>query len=279
MSASYPGAVKTFATKNNGDTLQAAHINDLQDEVNAIESGLLTGTAAISASNASFATLSVSGNSTLASTIAIGTVPYIFPSSGGVTGHVLTIDSTGGSTLTLAWKIPGSPVIDRQSSLVTVANTTTATDVYTFTVPSNTIGSNKTLHLMLLGDHLINDGSADSVKAVVKYGASTVFSGTVAAVNNGANRGALRLEAEISGAGVTNAQRAWGEFRVGDSAQNNAGGVGADITGLLTYMKWAANNNLAEDASTTKNLVVTFQCGRANALVDMRVHTVYAEIK
>jgi len=82
MSASYPGAVKTFAVRNNGDTIQAAHIDDLQDEVTAIETGLLTGTAPISASNASFVHLNASGDSTLASsTLKIGTIPYIFPSS------------------------------------------------------------------------------------------------------------------------------------------------------------------------------------------------------
>lgn len=39
--ASYPTAVKSFTTKASGETVQAAHINDLQDEVTAIETGLL----------------------------------------------------------------------------------------------------------------------------------------------------------------------------------------------------------------------------------------------
>jgi len=43
--ASYPSSVKTFTTKANGDAIQAAHINDLQDEVTAIEGGLLNGLA------------------------------------------------------------------------------------------------------------------------------------------------------------------------------------------------------------------------------------------
>lgn len=40
--ASYPGAVKAFTTKNLGDVVQAAHINDVQDEITAIEQALLT---------------------------------------------------------------------------------------------------------------------------------------------------------------------------------------------------------------------------------------------
>jgi len=41
--ASYPTSVKTFTTRNAGDVIQPSHVNDLQDEVNAVEAGLLTG--------------------------------------------------------------------------------------------------------------------------------------------------------------------------------------------------------------------------------------------
>jgi hypothetical protein len=40
--ASYPTAVKSFTTKNTGNTVQAAHVNDLQEEVAAIETDILT---------------------------------------------------------------------------------------------------------------------------------------------------------------------------------------------------------------------------------------------
>jgi hypothetical protein len=43
--ASYPGAVKAFSTKSAGDTIQPAHINDIQDEITAIENALLNGIA------------------------------------------------------------------------------------------------------------------------------------------------------------------------------------------------------------------------------------------
>lgn len=42
MPASFPSSVKSFTTRNAGDTIQPAHVNDLQDEVAAIEAGLLT---------------------------------------------------------------------------------------------------------------------------------------------------------------------------------------------------------------------------------------------
>lgn len=60
--ASFPGSVKTFTNRNAGDTIQPSHVNDLQDEVNAIEDGILNGTARIRSSNAQ-----IDGLSTFAS--------------------------------------------------------------------------------------------------------------------------------------------------------------------------------------------------------------------
>jgi len=43
MSASYPGSVKSFASRSPGQVIGSAHINDLQDEVAAIEQALVVG--------------------------------------------------------------------------------------------------------------------------------------------------------------------------------------------------------------------------------------------
>lgn len=51
MPASYPTSVFAPATKNPGDVIQAAHVNDLQTEVTAIEDGILNGTAPVTSSN------------------------------------------------------------------------------------------------------------------------------------------------------------------------------------------------------------------------------------
>lgn len=53
MAASYPGAVKTFTTKSDGagNKIQADHVNAMQDEITAIEDGILNGSAPITSSN------------------------------------------------------------------------------------------------------------------------------------------------------------------------------------------------------------------------------------
>ena len=62
--ASFPTTAKTFASRSNGQTIDAAHVGDLQDEVAAIEDGYLTGTARLNSSNSTVANLSVTGGST-----------------------------------------------------------------------------------------------------------------------------------------------------------------------------------------------------------------------
>jgi hypothetical protein len=45
LAASYPTSVKAFSTRNTGDAINASHVNDLQDEVTAIENALINGIA------------------------------------------------------------------------------------------------------------------------------------------------------------------------------------------------------------------------------------------
>lgn len=68
---SFPTSVKVFTTKLDGagNNINAAHVNDIQDEVNAIEAGYLNATArlnssALSALASTVASLNVSGAST-----------------------------------------------------------------------------------------------------------------------------------------------------------------------------------------------------------------------
>lgn len=104
MPASFPGAVKTFATRTAGQTIDPGHLNDLQDEVTALEAGYINGTAPLNSSNATMVALTVTDITTLTSSVVIGGKPYIFPSSAGSTGQVLMVEAVGGSTMRLEWR-------------------------------------------------------------------------------------------------------------------------------------------------------------------------------
>lgn len=53
--ASFPNSVFAPVTRSNGQTIDAAHVNDLQDEIVAIEAGYRNGTAPLNSSGSTFA--------------------------------------------------------------------------------------------------------------------------------------------------------------------------------------------------------------------------------
>jgi len=131
--ASYPNSVVAFTTTNQGDLSQPSDINDVRREIEAIEGGLLNGTAPLVSSHASVQGLNVTGNSTLGSSITIGTLPYVLPSSGGSTGQVLTIVSTSGSTMTVEWRaVAASGPVVKAAATVTVSGGVTIGNVSGF---------------------------------------------------------------------------------------------------------------------------------------------------
>src|SRR5581483_4641870 len=85
LMASFPSAIKAFTTKSAGNVIQPADVNDLQDEVNAMEDGYLNGTARLNSSNSTVKTLSVLGGSTFVGNVVIEefrrTVPLRYPST------------------------------------------------------------------------------------------------------------------------------------------------------------------------------------------------------
>lgn len=96
MPASYPTAAKSFTVKNTGDIIQAADVDDLQDEVTAIEQTLITGPITLPAVTAASAV--VTGASSLASLHVTGgsTFAGSFTSSNSTVNNLNVV---GGSTL------------------------------------------------------------------------------------------------------------------------------------------------------------------------------------
>lgn len=82
---SYPNSIKAFASRSAGQNIDASHVNDLQDEVNAVETALITGPITLP-------TVSVTGTLTTA-------VP---PGSARLALNA-NLDTPHNSTLAIAW--------------------------------------------------------------------------------------------------------------------------------------------------------------------------------
>lgn len=94
--ASYPSSVKSFTTKNTGDTIAASHVNDVQDEVAAIEDSLLNGLQHHSKANTNdtydLGTISVRWRNLYLSGLL---------SASGLGAHAISGSGTGNQTLTV----------------------------------------------------------------------------------------------------------------------------------------------------------------------------------
>ena len=115
MPASYPGSVKSFSTKSTNDVIQAAHVNDIQDEVVAVEGGLVNGLAqsllpfasatyALGSASKKWTNLFLSSELTAATAVLSGQLTV---GSGGVlpfdaTGKIQAISSTYFASLSAA---------------------------------------------------------------------------------------------------------------------------------------------------------------------------------
>lgn len=102
--ASYPNAVKSFTSKNAGDTIQPSHINDLQDEIAALEDGLLNGTAPLNSSRITAPAAQIT-NATIS---ALTVTSFTFPTNSTLTN----LNVTGGSTLATLNVSGGSTLAD-----------------------------------------------------------------------------------------------------------------------------------------------------------------------
>ena len=109
MPASYPTSAKTFTTKNTTDTIQAAHVNDLQSEVTAVEQDLIAGLPVARGGT---------GNTTLtANQVLVGNGTGAIAAVGaGTAGQVLT--SNGASAPTFQDAASGGGDSDSESGVI-----------------------------------------------------------------------------------------------------------------------------------------------------------------
>jgi hypothetical protein len=211
--ASFPTTAKSFASRSNGQTLDAAHVGDLQDEVSAVESGYLGGTARLNSSHSTVVALSVTGGSTFAGAVTFG---------GGIASTV----SFASSVTMVDLLITGSLVSNTALSGVqafddTQALTSTNTEaiLYTRTVPANTLAVNGTTLRITACGTLAADTDSKTVR--IRWGgiggtiASVVVDATAAVTN-------WRMDALITRIG-SNAQRLNGVGTMFNTSNNNIG--------------------------------------------------------
>lgn len=175
---------------------------------------------------------------------------------------------TGGSSNTSgasnAFDLRYTKTLDVSSSTVSVTNTAAATTIYSYSVPANTLGTDKGLRLNISGQYLNNSGANRTVTITVSYGGTTMISQATPNIATSGTTGNWGINVYLMAANATNAQRARldGSFEAGTAADvviNDNGTASVDSTANQTLTVTVANSAAATTITTTKNLAVLEQ--------------------
>lgn len=151
MSASYPTSVKSFTTKVSADVIQASHVNDMQDEVVAVETNLLASWTSYVPVWGNSGTANTAGDSTITGRyykvgkLVYFTIAFVFGSTSvagnGVYTFTLPVTSIGGSQ-----PVGTASIIDADAARYTgVAIMLTSTTVFVLNSDATTGGVSGTV--------------------------------------------------------------------------------------------------------------------------------------
>ncbi len=129
---------------------------------------------------------------------------------------------------------------DTNVTAVTVTNTVTETAIYTYSVPANTLSTNKALRFTLNGTYL-NDSGNRTIRVRVKYGATTLLDKTTGTISSNAATGSFYIAGVMAAQNSTAIQGAYMEAAFESGADTTVSmsdrGVAAEVsTGALSFV-------------------------------------------
>jgi len=143
----------------------------------------------------------------------------------------------------------GTAALDVVTADVTVSNTITETDILSFSVPANTLGTNNLLRVEMAAGLLSNISNTCTIR--IKYGTTptTMVTLNLAPANSAAVRAGF-ITVHIDGDGATNAQRATGHAAINGD-------------GNLMY-EWGAEGTAAIDSTLAQTFSISVQHSAAS---------------
>lgn len=136
----------------------------------------------------------------------VGTTPRVKSDGPTIARSAAGIKVADGSLGLNQLSLSIAHVLDKPTAIVSTANIAVETDLYRFTIPGGTLGTNRSVRLILWGDILNNTGVSQNIAFNVYFGATTIQSQVSIAFTTSASRRNLRLEVELNAAGLTNSQ-------------------------------------------------------------------------
>jgi hypothetical protein len=153
------------------------------------------------------------------------------------TNQICGKDSAGTETC-MGIASTGVSILDKSTATTEVRSTTSETDLYSYTVPANTLGTNSTLEMYLRIKDFDDNTSGNIITIRCYYGTTEVAAMVVGNGSTGSNLVGT-INCNVSGAGATNAQVSAATVRLSStnsafaSITSGLAGIAEDSTGPL----------------------------------------------
>jgi hypothetical protein len=186
----------------------------------------------------------------------------------GLFGHALPeapeINLTTLDAATLNGYTAAQFVQDFQRDLtdLDVVNTTTETDVVSWSIPGGTLGTSGALILLCGAAYRNNSGAPADCTMRFSYGATNFAVLNFDANASHTTRRGMYLIAALTAQGATNAQVGWGFGGIGTT-------VGIAATSSPVTQRMAYHGTAAEDSTASKNLKLSAQHSAAGATISL----------
>lgn len=154
-------------------------------------------------------------------------------------------------------------VIHRDTADTTLVNSVTKTAMFTYTVPANLLGINRSIRVTIGGTSLQNTGSNKTITAFVDFGGTTMWQDAWSTYATNASRYGWNAQFHLLNDGTASAQVVSGMVSIhaaGTSGRGNLGSGGDWVQGF--------DGTAAIDTTADRTLNFQIQLGTADANYD-----------
>lgn len=166
-------------------------------------------------------------------------------------------------------------VLSQSGTQIDVVNTAVETDILSYSLAGNTLGSHGSLRLTLLCDYLNNTGSNRTLTVKVKLGATTMWGDANTAIATNAARRMVQISLMLGNMAATNAQIMQGYYTLTSVTAGGFGGIG-DLDAPVN--PGAFMGTATEDTTAAKTLAVTVTHSVADANLSLRMRYAVLEL-
>lgn len=187
-----------------------------------------------------------------------------------IAGAGISLSSTGADNGTgdVTISLGGGSFIS--STNVIIANTTTKTTLWTFTIPAGDLGASGMLSAQLQGSYLNNSGANTNYSLEVVIGGVVVYADNTGNIATSTLRRPFLLNLNFANRNSANSNYLSGELALGNVAAATTG-IGDIGSGSFRYSNFSSIETLTINTASAVTVAVNVTHSVANANVEMKL--------